>query len=308
MRRWSSPSSWSRIAFLLLALLLLTAVLFAEDADGARRKKRLSKRKKKQDRKALKVVDGPKECDDTLIKERILELADAPTNSYPLAAENNRYPSDKEYYRLDKVSWLDLSYKEMKRIRPFGVTRLAYSPEDQQARAIIGDWMRELGLEVSFDAIGNMFGFWPGREVYKGQFTNIVGVGSHIDIVPGGGRFEGVIGILMALEAIRFMRAHGLRPKRSMEIIVFVSTESTRFGIPCIGSKAMAGTMQENEIEHLETAKDMDGMTLLERIREAGYGKVPGVEGREPTLREVLEAAEWAAPAPLDEGGVFPGA
>ena len=284
-------SSWSRLVFFALALLLLTAILFSDEVDAARRKKRLSKRKKKQERKALKVVEGPKEADETLILQRILELADAPNNSYPFAGDNNRMITDKEFYEIDNVSYFDWSFKNMKRMRPFGVTRVAYSKEDLNARAVIADWMTELGLEVSYDAIGNMFGFWRGREVYKGQYTNIVGVGSHIDIVPGGGRYEGVLGVLMALEAIRFMRAHGLRPKRSMELIVFASNEATRFGVPCIGSKAMSGTLQENEIEHLTTAKDMDGKTLLENILEAGFGKVPGIEDRDPTLREILEAS-----------------
>ena len=290
-------SSWATFVFVTVALMLMTAALFAMEAEGKRRvrKSKRSKQQKKKTRNQIKAVKGPEKADKKMILKRILELADGPSNAYPHASENNIMPDDAYFWAAASNHERRDAFFNNAILRPFRVTRVAYSEEDKYARNLISDWMRTLGLEVETDAIGNVFGLWKGREVYKGEYTNIVLTGSHTDIVPEGGRWEGVSGILMILEAIRFMRAHGLRPRRSIEVVLFASTEPTRFGIPCIGSKAMTNSFSPSEIEILQTERDMNGNLFLDVLREAGFGKVPGIEDRNATLSEIISSVHARA-------------
>lgn len=288
-------SSWATFVFVVAALLLASAILFAAEAEGKRRVRKSKREKQKRHTNKLKVVKGPKKASETLMLDRILELADDPSNAVPNAHENNRFPDELAYTGLASSEDRSFTYVAVMKLRPFRVTRVAYSEEDKNAKFIIAEWMRELGLEVEYDAIGNLFGLWKGREVYKGEFTNIVLTGSHTDVVPEGGRYEGISGILMILESIRFMRAHGLRPRRSIEVVVFASTEPTRWGVPCIGSRAMANAFSDRELEILQTEKDMDGKLFLDVLREAGHGEVPGIEDRNATLSEIIDSVHKRA-------------
>ena len=144
------------------------------------------------------------------------------------------------------------------------VTRIVFSPADLKARAWLIAGCEKAGLAVRQDAIGNIFARWTGSE----PSAAAVGTGSHIDAIPNAGKYDGVVGVLGGLEAIRSLQRTGFRPKRSIELLVFTSEEPTRFGIGCLGSRLLSGTMTPDAARKLA---DKDGASLDEVRRNAGY-------------------------------------
>ena len=117
------------------------------------------------------------------------------------------------------------------------VTRVLYSEEDTAARAYLSSLAEEAGLNVRTDALGNTFYRW-------GAFDKpAVATGSHIDAIPHSGRYDGAVGVLGGLEAIRALKNAGFEPKRPLELVLFTAEEPTRFGVGCLGSRALAGTL-----------------------------------------------------------------
>uniref|UniRef100_M1B7S0 N-carbamyl-L-amino acid amidohydrolase n=1 Tax=Solanum tuberosum TaxID=4113 RepID=M1B7S0_SOLTU len=111
------------------------------------------------------------------------------------------------------------------------VTRILYSEKDVLARSYIKDLMELSGLSVKEDAVGNIFGLWNG---YEPELAPVL-TGSHVDAIPYSGKYDGVVGVLGAIEAINVLKRSGFKPKRSLEVIMFTSEEPTRFGISCLG-------------------------------------------------------------------------
>jgi ureidoglycolate amidohydrolase len=144
------------------------------------------------------------------------------------------------------------------------VTRIVFSPTDIKARGWLIARCEKAGLTVRQDAIGNMFARWNGSEAGVGA----VGTGSHIDAIPNAGKYDGVVGVLGGLEAIRALQQAGFRPKRSIELLVFTSEEPTRFGIGCLGSRLLSGTMSAETARKLV---DKEGASLEEVRRKAGF-------------------------------------
>jgi ureidoglycolate amidohydrolase len=144
------------------------------------------------------------------------------------------------------------------------VTRIVFSPTDLKARAWLIARCEKAGLATRQDAIGNIFARWSGSE----PDAPAVGTGSHIDAIPNAGKYDGVVGVLGGLEAIRSLQSCGLRPKHSIELLVFTSEEPTRFGIGCLGSRMLSGTMTPDAARKLT---DKDGASLEEVRRNAGY-------------------------------------
>ncbi len=144
------------------------------------------------------------------------------------------------------------------------VTRVVYSEADLRARAFLKELFRDAGLTVREDAAGNTFARWTGADAD----LPAVATGSHIDAIPNAGRFDGTVGVLGGLEAIRALQRSGLHPRRSIELIVFTAEEPTRFGVGCLGSRLMAGSLDRTADEAL---KDRDGMTLRETRTAAGF-------------------------------------
>src|SRR6266852_3138001 len=149
-------------------------------------------------------------------------------------------------------------------VEPPAVTRIVFTPTDLKAR----DWMisrcKEAGLAVRQDAIGNIFARWNGTE----PAAPAVGTGSHIDAIPNAGKYDGVVGVLGGLEAIRALQRSGFRPKNSIELLVFATEEPTRFGIGCLGSRLLSGTLSAEAAAKL---KDRDGETVDEVRRRSGF-------------------------------------
>jgi ureidoglycolate amidohydrolase len=140
------------------------------------------------------------------------------------------------------------------------VTRIVFTPTDLKARAWLKARCEEAGLTVRQDPIGNTFVRWTGSD----PTLPAVATGSHIDAIPNAGKYDGVVGVLGGLEAIRALQGAGFHPRHSIELLVFTSEEPTRFGIGCLGSRMLSGTLSADTAGQL---KDNEG-TLLNEVRE----------------------------------------
>ena len=145
-----------------------------------------------------------------------------------------------------------------------GVTRLAFSQADHQARKYITEIMESLALTVYTDAIGNII----GRFIPAGAQPDVPAVvtGSHLDTVPAGGKYDGILGLVCGLAAVRRLKACS-DLKHPLEVIAFAAEESSRFDIPAIGSKVMAGLLNPAALKQI---KDADGITLKEELQALG--------------------------------------
>ena len=114
------------------------------------------------------------------------------------------------------------------------------------------------------DAVGNTFARWEGADAQ----LPAAATGSHIDAIPNAGRYDGTVGVLGGLEAIRALQRSGVRPRRSIELIIFTSEEPTRFGIGCLGSRLMCGLVDAGADESL---KDREGTSLNQARTAAGF-------------------------------------
>lgn len=144
-----------------------------------------------------------------------------------------------------------------------GVSRLAFTAADVAARRYLHDAMVAAGLTVTVDAFGNMRGRRPGRR----DLPPVV-LGSHLDSVPEGGRFDGVVGVVGALEVLRVLQENGVATTRPLEVINFSCEESSRFGVGTLGSRVLTGHLSPADMHRYA---DRDGVTLYEAVRQAGY-------------------------------------
>src|ERR1700693_2629771 len=144
------------------------------------------------------------------------------------------------------------------------VTRIVFTPTDLKARVWLKARCEETGLTVRHDAVGNIFARWDGSN----PSAPVVGTGSHIDAIPNAGKYDGVVGVLGGLEAIRALRQSGFRPTHPIELLIFTAEEPTRFGIGCLGSRLLSGTLSPDAARKLT---DSDGGTLDEVRRRAGF-------------------------------------
>ena len=151
---------------------------------------------------------------------------------------------------------------------PPAVTRVLWTPADLSARAYVRGLIAEAGLTAREDAIGNLFARWEGDEPGLAP----VATGSHIVAVPGAGRYDGTVGVLGGLEALRLLRRGGFRPRRPVELIVFTAEEPTRFGLGCLGSRALVGALTP---EALRALRDAAGSPFEEVRAAAGYAAPP---------------------------------
>ena len=145
------------------------------------------------------------------------------------------------------------------------VTRVVFSDVDLQARAYFEHLCEEAGLAVREDAVGNTFARWRGSEPAQAA----VGTGSHIDAIPHSGRYDGTVGVFGGLEAIRALKRSRYQPKRSIDLLLFTSEEPTRFGIGCLGSRLLSGSLTPDAASKMT---DSEGRNLDEIRTEAGFG------------------------------------
>jgi allantoate deiminase len=141
-----------------------------------------------------------------------------------------------------------------------GVTRLAWTSELAEATAWVAGKFEELGLRSEIDAAGNLIARWPASG------GSAVMVGSHLDTVPRGGAFDGALGVLAALDAVRRLRGEGFEPARPIWVAAFMDEEGTRFGSSLFGSRAFCG----EDLSPALDARDRDGTTVAAAMADVG--------------------------------------
>jgi N-carbamoyl-L-amino-acid hydrolase len=143
------------------------------------------------------------------------------------------------------------------------VTRVLFSEADLRGRQYVRRAAADAGLALREDAVGNIFARWEGSE----PGLPAVGSGSHTDAIPNAGRYDGVVGVLGAFEALAALKRAGFRPRRSLEVVMFTAEEPTRFGLGCLGSRLMAGSIP---VEKARGLRDREGRGLDELRAAAG--------------------------------------
>lgn len=140
-------------------------------------------------------------------------------------------------------------------------TRRAFTPMFLQGRAWLEKAMQAAGAVTQIDAAGNLIGTIPGRNPALGTIM----LGSHSDTVPDGGRFDGIAGVVAALEVARALRDQHIVLDHTLEIVDFLAEEVSIFGVSCIGSRGISGTRPSEWL-----ARQSDGITLEQAIAEVG--------------------------------------
>ena len=141
-----------------------------------------------------------------------------------------------------------------------GINRLAFTDADWAGRQYIIDRMTDAGLTVETDDFGNVIGYKIGKK----PDLPVVMVGSHTDSVPNGGNYDGVVGVLSAIEVIRSMIDDGYEHDHTIAVVSFMCEESGRFGNATLGSKAMRGELTLQDLHHLV---DKQGISLYEALK-----------------------------------------
>ncbi|TDV52438.1 allantoate amidohydrolase [Actinophytocola oryzae] len=142
-----------------------------------------------------------------------------------------------------------------------GFSRHGFDPVELELREWFVAEAERRGLAVRADRNGNLWAWWgePGRDA--------VVTGSHLDSVPGGGAFDGPLGVVSALAAVDLLREHGFAPAKPFAVVVFAEEEGGRFGMPCLGSRLLTGSIDADAARHL---RDPDGTSLADAVTAAG--------------------------------------
>ena len=185
---------------------------------------------------------------------------------------------------MDKA-WVEMMLRKMGTIGKVdqGYNRLAYSAADWEAKEMIMGTMREMGLAVRMDAAGNIFGRLEGRD----KSALVVAAGSHVDTVPGGGNFDGSVGVIGALCAVKRLQTMGVM-KNPVEVWVFAGHESSRFGFAHLGSRSICGTADPEKWSNL---KDPTGNTVPQvlALRGLQFNKLGEAKRNPAELRSFME-------------------
>ena len=144
-----------------------------------------------------------------------------------------------------------------------GLTRVALTDEDKRGRDLMVRWMRDAGLRVTVDQMGNIFGERAGAD----RLPPVM-MGSHVDSVPTGGKYDGQLGVLCGLETIRALNTHGIRTRHPVTLAIFTNEEGARFQPAMIASGVMAGKIP---LEDAYNARDKDGLRLVDELERIGY-------------------------------------
>jgi allantoate deiminase len=170
-----------------------------------------------------------------------------------------------------------------------GANRPGLSAAEEEAHRLVSGWMEEAGVTVSRDRAGNLYGRVAGRDPALSE----VWIGSHLDSVPRGGRYDGALGVVAALEAVASLAE---RPERTIAVVAFRDEEGWRFGHGFFGSRAVSGGMDAEGLDR----RDRAGVSVRDALAELGLGVEPG--------------AGWLVPAPaafvelhIEQGPVLAG-
>ena len=143
-----------------------------------------------------------------------------------------------------------------------GITRLAFTDLERLAHDYFGSTMSDLGLSVHTDSVGNTIAEMPGEDD-----APALGLGSHLDSVPAGGRFDGVAGVVAAMEVARVLRHADVQTRHPFRFVAFAAEEGARFGQACNGSRMVSGVADAADLQRLV---DADGVTIAAAMRRVG--------------------------------------
>jgi N-carbamoyl-L-amino-acid hydrolase len=163
-----------------------------------------------------------------------------------------------------------------------GYSRHGYDKPELELRHWFVEQAVKRGLNVETDQNGNLWAWWGERG------DNALVTGSHLDSVPGGGAFDGPLGVTSSLQAVDLLQAKGFKPRRPFAVTVFAEEEGGRFGVACLGSRLLTGAISPEKALGL---KDPDGITLAEAMKAAGYN--PDLVGKdERALKRIGQFVE----------------
>lgn len=144
-----------------------------------------------------------------------------------------------------------------------GLTRHAFTKEDRLAKDLVAKYMKEAGLTVREDAVGNVIGHRNGRNPQ----APVVLTGSHIDTVCDGGKYDGSLGIIGALEVLQTFNEQGIETEHPIEVYAFNDEEGSRFSFSMFGSRGVIGDLKRKDLE----MKDKNGITVAEAMKAQGF-------------------------------------
>ena len=161
-----------------------------------------------------------------------------------------------------------------------GLNRLALTEADKNMRDIFVDWLREEGLEVRIDDFGNIY----GRRKGKKDDGPSVAIGSHLDTQPCGGKYDGILGVLSALEVIRVLNENDIETEYPVEIVNFTNEEGARFSPPMLGSGGITGNFAKDFIYGI---KDDEGISFEQALNNINY--LGAAENRITNIKNFVE-------------------
>jgi allantoate deiminase len=173
------------------------------------------------------------------------------------------------------------------------IWRSAYTKEDAHAKELVKVWMAEAGLSVREDAVGNVFGR------VQGNTPGTVLVGSHLDTVKSGGKYDGAAGVVSAIAAVGQLAKKYGKPEKTVEVVAFTEEEGSRFGTAFFGSMAVMGMLTNEDLQQ----KDAEGVTIEQAMELAGY--MPGKlnDAKRDDIESYIELHVEQGPV-LDQKGI----
>jgi allantoate deiminase/N-carbamoyl-L-amino-acid hydrolase len=151
---------------------------------------------------------------------------------------------------------------EIGKIGETGTSRPAHSALEKEAFALAASWMEEAGMKTHIDNFGNLIGRLEGED----PSLPVLMMGSHLDSQPYGGRFDGVAGVLCAIEVVKTLAGNHIKPRRSIEVISFADEEGWRFNKGLFGSRGILGKLEEAELQRT----DKDGISREQALKDFG--------------------------------------
>ncbi|CUK10186.1 N-carbamoyl-L-amino acid hydrolase [Ruegeria denitrificans] len=155
-----------------------------------------------------------------------------------------------------------------------GCNRQALTDLDIKGRALFSDWCRKIGLQIQYDAVGNMFARLDGRD----NHLNPLVIGSHLDTQPTGGKYDGVLGVLAGLEVMTRIVEEKIIPERPIEIACWMNEEGARFAPAMMGSGVWAGMLDLGEVR---ASIDLEGISVGIELDRHGYSSHPDPQDKD---------------------------
>lgn len=171
-----------------------------------------------------------------------------------MGALDNRQAATRVMARCDELAAISESAE--------GLTRVYLSPEHRRANALVGEWMRAAGMRTWQDAVGNICGRYEGQRASAQALL----LGSHLDTVRNAGRYDGMLGVVAAIEVVQRFHDLGIRLPLAIEIVGFADEEGTRFGITLLGSRGLTGNWPQEWL----TQADADGVSVVQAMTAWG--------------------------------------